>query len=284
MGTSGSSKGSPSGVPLTPPWVPPAPADGPPPAEGPAEGASEDGGDPALAAAVVPPAPVVIAPRGRFAAARTSLGDFARGGGAAAMRRGLGHYVKTGLQGSRNAAQRFGGTATSAGALYDALTGLASAQPAPNAALDRAILEGKSAQEVITAIIEAVRPVDGTQDGEAGRDAMQRALSATLEQFPDADLLDLGQDQRLFAIERFVAQDVFNRACLDLAKHVQDSAPSATAALARLTEIRDYIRQVVSSAFRRLKSTGESPNTRRVGAMARDALREALQVFASEAP
>lgn len=199
------------------------------------------------------------------------------------MRRGIGHYVRTGLQGSRSGVQRFGGTATTAGALYNTLSSLASAQSPANAQLDRTILAGRSAAEVIAAIVEAVRPVDGTQDGEAGRDAVQRALSATLEQFPDADLLNLTEEQRLFTIERFVAQDVFNRACLDLGKHIQDSAPSASAALARLAEIRDYIRQVISSAFRKLRSAGQPLNAQRAAGMAREALSDALKVFEAEA-
>ena len=195
------------------------------------------------------------------------------------MRRGLGHYVRTGLQGARSGVQRFGGTAATAGALYGALSGLASGGARDNTRLDRAILSGRSAQEVISAIVEAIRPVDGTQDGEASRDAVQRALAATLEQFPDADLLNLTEAERLFATERYVAQDVFNRAWLDLGKHIQASAPSAASALAHLAEMRDYIRQVVSSAFRKLETAGQVLDARKVAALARDSLRETLHVF-----
>lgn len=135
----------------------------------------------------------------------------------------------------------------------------------------------------MSAIIEAVRPVDGTQDAEASRDAVNGALSAVLDQFPDADLLDLTEEQRLFTIERYLALDVFNRACLDLGKAIISKAPSAVSALARLGEIRDYIRETIAASFRGLRAAGASLNTQRVSVMARDALREAFQVFEAEA-
>ena len=46
------------------------------------------------------------------------------------------------------------------------------------------------------AIVEAVRPADGTQDAEANRAAIKDALSELLTMFPDADLLNLTEDQR----------------------------------------------------------------------------------------
>lgn len=289
MGTSSSSSGSPSGVSIVPDWTPPPPAASPDDAggagSGEPDGAPPNDGDgedaPAIAPAVPPP--VVIAPRGRFAPARTHLGEFASNGSRESMRRGVGHYIRKGMQGSRHAVSRFGGTANTAGSLYGALSSLASGQAPAGSPLDRAILSGRSAQEVMSAIIEAVRPVDGTQDAEAARDAMKHALSDVLNQFPDADLLDLTEDQRLFTIERYLAWDIFNRACLDLAKTILSKAPSAASALSRLGDIRDYIRETVAAAFRTLKAAGTTLSAQRVAILARDALREAFQVFEVEA-
>jgi hypothetical protein len=195
------------------------------------------------------------------------------------MRRGLGRYVRHGLQGSRSGVQRFGGTANAAGSLYGALSGLASGQAQAGAPLDRSVLQGRTAREVMAAIVEAVRPVDGSQDAEAERDSMTRALSETLVQFPDANLLDLTEEQRLFAVERFLARDVFNRACLDLGRHLQESAIGITAALSRFAEIRDYVREIVSAAFRNLRGAATNLTAANVAAIARECLRETLQVF-----
>lgn len=80
------------------------------------------------------------------------------------------------------------------------------------------MLAGRSAKEVIDAVVEAVRPADGTQDAEASRAAINDALSELLTIFPDADLLNLNDEQRQLAIQRFVAIDVYRRFALDLGK------------------------------------------------------------------
>lgn len=255
MGTSRSSPGAPSNVPMVPPWVPASPADG---GDG-ADGDTEPGGDQAAPdnpadAPQVPPTPQnPVAPRGRFGPARTSLGQFARNGSADEMRRGVGRYVSKGLGGSGMGTRRLGGAVRNAGALYGALSATAAGQPsAPGSPLDPALLAGRSANEIMDAVVEAVRPTDGTQDAEAARSAIKDALSAVLIQYEDADLLNLSEDQRAFAIEQYLSFDLYNRLRLDVGQSIQNKAPTASAALARFKEVKDYVRQTVSAAFRRL--------------------------------
>jgi hypothetical protein len=96
--------------------------------------------------------------------------------------------------------------------LHTALSSLAAGRPAaPGSPLDPALLAGRSVQEVMDAVVEAVRPIDGTQDAEATRAAIRDALSELLTRFPEADLLNLDPEQRSFAIERYSAIDVFRR-------------------------------------------------------------------------
>lgn len=270
MGMSKSGTGPGAGVPLVPPWVPDAAPPAPPPADV----------DPQPARPAPAPQPVPIAPTARFGPARASLGSFARTGSSEDMRRGLGHYVRKGYGGAATAARRMGGTARTAGALYGALSSAAAGQPAaPGSPFDPALLAGRSAEEVMDALVEAVRPADGTQDAEAGRGAIRGTLSELLGRFPDADLLNLSEDQRVYAIERYVALDVYNRFALDLGKTVQDKAPSYTAALSRLKDVKDYIKQTVSAHFRALRKAGEQLGARRISEMVRQALRDTFQVF-----
>jgi hypothetical protein len=284
MGTSQSSNGPLGGVPMVPPWVPPPP-DGempdegaPPPAEGQPDGPADSPPAPS------PPAPVPSAPTGRFGPARLNLGNFARTGEGGSMRRGLGHYVRKGYGGSGTAVRRSGGTAATAGALYGALTDVAAGRAAPpGSPLDPALLAGRSAQEVMNAVVEAVRPVDGTLDAEAGRAAIRDALSELLTRFPEADLLNLSDAERSFAVERYVAFDVFRRFCLDVGKAIQDSAPSAATALSRLKQVRDYVKETVAAAFRKLRDAGRAITSGRVGRVVRDALRDTYEVFEGEA-
>jgi hypothetical protein len=107
---------------------------------------------------------------------------------------------------------------------------------------------GRTADDIMNAVVEAVRPVDGTQDAEASRTAIKGCLSEVLERFPDANLLELSDAERTFAIERYVALDVFQRFALDLGKVIQDKAPTASAALGRLKEV--YPAFLTTSAIR----------------------------------
>jgi hypothetical protein len=196
------------------------------------------------------------------------------------LQRGLGHYVHKGLGGSPTATRRLGSVARTAGTLHGALSAIAGGQPSQTTVqLDPAVLRGRSVDEIMSAVVEAVRPIDGTQDAEADRNAIKDALSQLLDQFPDADLLNLNEDQRGLVVERFVAVDIFNRFCLDVWKAIQDKAPSPHAALTRLRAIKDYIRETVSSIFRRLRTAGETLTARRVAAIVPQTIQETYQVF-----
>jgi hypothetical protein len=168
-------------------------------------------------------------------------------------------------------------TGSTASALGRVLGGLASAQT--GTPLERSLLEGRTAEEIMDRVVDAVRPVDGTQDAEASRAAIRDALSDLLTQFQDADLLDLSVEQREFAIERFAAHDVFRRFELDVGQQIQASAPTVGEGLAHLKEARDYVRQTISASFRKLREAGRSLTNTHVSQVVRDALRDAFEVF-----
>ena len=271
MGTSQSSKGPGAGVPMIPPWANgSAPSD--PPGDDP--GQDEQPGE------TPTPPPTPTAPPGRWGTTRRNLGDYAQSGDSKSMRRALKGYVRSGYGGSGTATRRMGSTATTAGVLSRALSSLAGgATRDPTAVLDRALLVGRNADEIMDAIVEAVRPVDGTQDAEASRAAIRDALSELLARYENANLLQLTDEQREFAIERFTANDVVRRFELDTGQVIIEKAPTTTMGLARLKEIRSYIKQTVSASFRTLKQTGRQLNTGKVTQMVRDALRETFTVF-----
>ena len=280
MGTSQSSSGSPSGVPMVPPWVPDISLPALPAESAPPGAAPEQGEAPEPAPRTEPRQPIPVAPARRFLGANRNLGDYARSGDSASMRRGLGQYVKKGYGGSATATRRMGGTAQTAQALYSALSGGAgNPYTAPGSPLDPALTSGRSADEVMDAVVEAVRPVDGTQDAEASRTSIKDALSDVLKQFPDADLRDLQQEQRDLAIERFVAGDVFRRIDLDLGKTIREKSPNAATGLGRLKEVREYVRETVAASFRMLREAGQGLAAGKITQIVQNALRETFQVF-----
>ena len=129
------------------------------------------------------------------------------------------------------------------------------------------------------AVVEAVRPPDGTQDAEASRAAIKDALSELLTLFPLADLLNLSPDERIFAVERFVAIDVYRRVILDIGKTIQEKASTAAAGLSRLKEVKDYVKETTAAAFRKLRLAGRTLTTGTVGEVVRAALAETFSVF-----
>jgi len=266
---------------MVPPWTPDPPEDDEALDE--SEGDAPEGDEQKRDGSETSPSaapPVPVAPTARFGAARRGLGDFARTGNDRALRRSLGHYVGRGYGGASTATRRFGGTAGTARALGGALASVAEGQPAaPGSPLDPTLLAGHSAREVMDAVVNAVRPVDGTQDTEAARAAIHDALSELLTRFPDADLLSLDAEQRAFAIERYTAADVFRRVELDLGKTIMEKAPSATVALSRLKQVREYVKEAVAASFRRLRGAGRTLTSGRIGRVVRDALRETFLVF-----
>lgn len=279
MGTSSSSKGPGHDVPMVPPWVPdlPPPEDAPPGTD--SEG--EDSGSAPEPATPSPPQPAPVAPKGRFGGARSALGRFATNADNRAMRRGLAHYIRKGYHGAGTATRRFGNTAQTAGVLYGALSAGGRREIVlPGGDLDTTVLSGHTADDVMNAVVEAVRPIDGTQDAEASRIAIKNALSELLTRFPDAILLELTEEQRLFAVERYVALDVYRRIQLDVGKAIQDKAPTARAGLARLKEVKDYVRETVSAAFRKI-TKGAALTGRQVVKLTQRALKETFTVFES---
>lgn len=252
---------------MVPPWTPPAPPSNPVPPSDPS-------------APHPPPPPVPIAGPRRFARARRNLGSFARSGNGGSLRRSLAHYIRSGYGGSTVAARRFGGTARTAATLSGALASAAAGGPSvPRSLLDPQLLAASSHADVISAVVEAVRPIDGSIDVEANRASIRDALSDLLKRYPDANLLKLDDAQRAYVIEGFTAADVFRRYELDLGRTIQEKAPTATAALARLKDVRDYIKQVVSAAYRKLEKVGQPLTAGAIENVVRDALADAFTVF-----
>lgn len=256
---------------MVPPWVPDAGNDREPVPPAPEA--------PAPSPTPAPESPPV-APARRFNGARRALGSYSQTGDAGSLRRGVGRYVKAGYGGSAGTSRRFGGTARTANRLFSVLGGDPSdGGRVQGQFLDAEPLRGGSAQQLIDAVIEAVRPVDGTQDAESARAALSESLSELLRQFPDADLLNPTAEQREIAVERFVAFDVYRRFDLDLGKHIRAKAPSATVALTRLKQAKGYIKQTIGAAFRKLRDGGRTMTGGGVARLVRSALTEAFRVF-----
>jgi hypothetical protein len=228
------------------------------------------------------PQPVPIAPPRRFQPARTSLGKFGGTGSTDDLKRGLGHYSRTGMGGSSTAAQRMSGTAKTAGGLYGVLDALSNETAIPpDVKLDPAALAGKTQPEVADIIADALCPIDGTQDNDAARDSIARALSEVLAVDPDADLANLDAAQIEQVVEAYLGHDLAHRIELDVGKAVLDKATSYSAGVDRLEEMKAYIRQAVARAIRARREIGQTLNRSNTASLANEVLRDTFEIFES---
>lgn len=281
MGTSSSSRGPGPNVAFVPPWVPPLPPPLPPPPDPQQDPAPDaDGGNnPPPTAPPAAPRPA-IAPSGRFRAARTSLGHYARNGNRDDLKRALGHYTSSGLGGAAQATRRMAGTAVSAGRLHGTLSALSSgAALPPEVAINPAALAGRPAREVADAIARALQAPDGTQDAEASRDAIARSLSELIAADPNADLLALTPEQIDFVTQTYLGEDLCSRIDLDIGKTILDKASSIADGQARLEDMKAYIRQEVARLFRTRSDRGQRMTRQNAASMAAGVIQSVFNVF-----
>lgn len=277
MGTSKSSSGSPSGAPLVPPWVPKELQTEP---TSPKKGQNQNNAE--TEARKTPLNQKLNttspnAPEGRFRATRGQLGRFARNGDSSELRRGVGSYARSGLGGKKQASRRFMGSANVAGALYQVLTDLSNSNG--SGALDKEVLTGKAAVEIIDSIVDATRSLDGTQDAETCRASINDALVELFEIHPDADLLNLNDLEKSIVIERFIASEIFRRFILDVGSSIRNKAQNATIAARRLKEAKEYIRETVVFSLKKIKSSGKKLGSSNVRSISKELLEESFSVF-----
>lgn len=278
MGTSASSSGPGGGVPLVPPWVDDVGNDLSPAPDGDNDETQDQGepSDPQEQTAAPQPA---VAPRARFRAARMNLGSFSRDGSTDALKRGLGHYSRTGLGGARHATNRMARTARNSGILYGALNALAGRGSAPSELrVDLAQLRGRPAQEIVDHLAEAISPSDGSQDAEANRESISEALRELIASSPDIDLSKLTEDQIVAVIESYISYDIVHRVELDVGKAVFAKTDPSTA-IRRLDQMFSYIRQCVSSALQKLNAFGKALTQTEASRISRGIIAETFNVF-----
>jgi hypothetical protein len=295
MGTQISSAGPGKGVPFVPPWVGPVDAAGEAGVLTPDEESGDDSPEPDSTEEtersssqeagkhedVGQPQPTnALAPHGRFAGARTGFGKFGGSGSKGGLRSGLGNYVRSGLGGAALGARRMAGTANLAGSLFAGLDAFRTGENRPpELPLDKASLAGRPAREVGDRIIDAVCPVDGTQDAEAHRDSLSRSISELAEQFPNLDLTALTPEQIDLLLERFVSYDLCHRIELDIGKAIFAKAPDAAAAVKRIEEMRQYVGQKVAASFRTAAKQGQAMTRKTAAAVTSKIIRDTLSVF-----
>lgn len=171
-------------------------------------------------------------------------------------------------------------TSERAGQLYGVLDALRTGTPSPvDLGISVAALAGLPTSDVADHISNALHPADGTQDAEAGRDAMARALVDARNANPAADLTSPTPEQIGLIIERYVAYDLCNRIELDIGQAVLDKAPTYAEGVRRLEQVERYVREKVSAQFRAREDKGERLTRQSAESLCRGVVEDTFEIF-----
>ncbi len=138
-----------------------------------------------------------------------------------------------------------------------------------------------SANEVIDAIIDRVTSEGGIIDEESIKDSMANAMSDLLEQNPDIELLNLGDDESWDLIEGFLAYEASNRLQLDIGQLLERTL-SPREMVQRVDEMRDYLKFEISAQLQQYKSSDKHPDISKLNAVTQLALESTFIVFEGE--
>ncbi len=283
MGTSGSSTGPGPGVSFDPPWLDdiesPSTGDGPQPDDQNddqrPDDADSDNGQPEP-----PPKPPDVAPPARFGAARRALGEFARTGNEDAFKRAVGHYSRTGMGGARSAAKRMRTSARSGASAFGVLQAARErTDPAINEWVDSLTARNASAQEIADEIVKRTTPSGGSQDEAACQQSMAQAMEDLIASDPDVDLLSLEDENIWGLIESFLGYEAFHRLSLDIGQVFESSSLSPRDSVARMKEMRDYLKAELSAQVEPLRSDASHATSSQLQSILQSALENTFAVY-----
>ena len=225
---------------------------------------------------------IVLAPIARFGTARKNLSKFAISGSHDSFKKAVGHYSKKGMGGASNVAKRMRASTNSISGLVSFLRDIKNnILPDIKDWAQNLMSKSPSANEVIDAIIDRVTNEGGIIDEESIKDSMANAMSDLLEQNPDIELLNLGDDESWDLIEGFLAYEASNRLQLDIGQ-LLERALTPTEMVQRVDEMRDYLKSEISAQLQQYKSSDKHPDISKLNAVIHLALESTFIVFEGE--
>ena len=250
MGTSGSSGGPGGRTPLVPSWLGnseagplPGGPDGPPPDGAPPDGQAQP------APAPLPPIPAAPPPA-RFQNARRNFSAFAgsRGGDRPALRRAVGHYVRSGTGGTHNATRRMAVSRAAASSALGLFRGIQrNGIETTLRRLNLRDLVGRPLTDVFLGLTDIICPDGGSIDEGIARDAWIETV-AVLEELGVAEAnLTTEQMQEIFLA--FVAHTIEARLFQDIGVNGIQIAADLSAIEAFEAQLRSYVRRSVRDSF-----------------------------------
>lgn len=277
MGTSTSSSGPASGISMDPPWLDDINSSSILPSD---SNSGEESNLPIEQS--ISQQPTLVAPPARFGTARKNLGEFARTGNQDSFKKAVGQYSKKGMGGATNVAKRMRASTSSVSGLVAFLRDVKSnTLPDIQDWAKNLMSKSPTAHEVIDAIIDRVTNEGGIIDEESIKDSMANAMSDLIEQNPNLDLLNLGDDESWDLIENFLSYEASNRLQLDIGQLLERTL-SPMELVQRTDEMREYLKSEITAQLQPYKSSDNHPDIGKLNAVIHQALESTFFVFEGE--
>lgn len=279
MGTSSSSSGPSGGVSFDPPWLNSIAAELGNPVEQ-ITGESVPQTQSPQRVINPPPAASDLAPKRRFGNARRHLGVYASSGDRTSLQKALKLYSQKGMGGASRVAKRMQSSTSAGAGLYSFFQGIRdSADPHIREWVHQLTSKNYSAFEIADKIIDLIISTGGSLDEESCRDSMAQALSELLERNPEENLLSLGDDSIWTVLENFLANEAFNRICLDIGQLFEGDRIPPKEAVSRMNGIREYLQAEISAQLQALRVGVSEPTKTDLNVLLQSAIRLTFEVF-----
>ena len=145
--------------------------------------------------------------------------------------------------------------------------------------LESVTSQGLSHSQVIDLIIDHAVPQTGSLDDESCRDSMAHAMSEFMQKHHNADLLALDQKHIQEIIERFIANEAYNRLILDIGQVFEHSVAEG---VRRRNMMREYLYSDISAAMENLWEENRNPTKSTFNKLLQEAIQHTFEVYEDE--
>ncbi|WP_341827087.1 Qat anti-phage system associated protein QatB [Burkholderia pseudomallei] len=184
------------------------------------------------------------------------------------------------MGGARNAAARMRTSARSAAGLVSLLQAARDRTDTRlNQWVSSLVARNPSVQDVINEVIGQLTTSGGSLEEESCKDSMAQAMAELMENQPNVDLLSMSDGDIWSLVELFLAQEACNRLQLDIGQIFESSRLNPREVVARMNEMRDYLKAEISAQMRTMRQGNPNPSPGQLESTMQQALHSTFAVY-----
>lgn len=282
MGTSTGSKGPGPGVPFDPPWlddlgsdsdIDMTGVDGSPDSEE----SNPEKDDKKTDELQQQP---ILAPPKRFLQARSKLTSYTKEPSREGYREAMGHYSRKGMGGAKQLASRMRVSTDNGARVASFLKGVSENSEKLKDWVKEIKSKDLDSNQLRDLFVQQICPTQGSKEEESCRASLADALSDFLENNPDSDMMGLTDDEIREITKSFISAEAFSRLYNDIGQVFE--VLSAIESVALTDEIRDYLKEDISSEIDKLWKDNATPSHAELSQLLSTSIERTFKVYEEE--